>query len=122
MKIKGFAEIMLGFWLLASAFVGFASSGAIINNFIVGIVVVIVSFLIVRSEPWQSWIAGILGFWLIVASCIPFLVSGIGLYLNDIIVGSLIMVVGLSILVPGKKFTHYVDVEKHFNYRDYGSE
>jgi len=107
MKFKGLAEIILGLWLLASAFLGFGPNSSVWNYFIVGIVLVCVSFFLIHGKPQQSWIAGIFGFWLIIDAIAPFLMNEIGLYLNNIIVGLLITVIGLTILVHGKKIIHH---------------
>ena len=103
MKFKGLTEIILGLWLLVSAFLGFGPNSSAWNYFIVGIAVVCASFFLVHGKPQQSWIAGILGFWLIIVAIAPFLESGIGIYLNNIIVGLLITVTGSSIFSSGKK-------------------
>jgi hypothetical protein len=123
MKFKGLAEIIIGLWLLVPAFLGFGPNSFAWNYFIVGIVVVSASFFLIRGEPQQSWIAGILGFWLIIVAIAPFLVSGIGVYLNNIIVGLLITVTGLAILVQGKKLIRHVKkMDEHLSFRNYGSE
>jgi len=123
MKFKGLTEIILGLWLLVSAFLGFGPDGSAWNYFIVGIVLVCVSIFLIHGKPQQSWIAGILGFWLIVAAITPFLVSGIGIYLNNIIVGLLITVTGLAILIHGEKLIRHVKkMDEHLSYRNYGSE
>ena len=123
MKFKGLTEIILGLWLLVSAFIGFGPDGSAWNYFIVGIVLVCVSFFLIHGKPQQSWIAGILGFWLIIVAIAPFLMSGIGTYLNNIIVGLLITVTGLAILAQGKKLIHHLNkMDEHPSYRNYGSE
>jgi hypothetical protein len=108
MKLKGFTQITLGLWLLVSAFFEFAPNSSTWNYFIVGIFVVSASFFLIHGEPQQSWIAGILGFWLIIVAIAPSLMSGIGNYLNNIIVGLLITVTGLTILIYGKKLIRHV--------------
>ncbi len=123
MKFKGLAEIILGLWLLASAFLGFGLNSSTWNYFIVGIVLVCVSFFLIHGKPQQSWIANILGFWLLIVSIAPFLVRGIGIYLNNIIVGLLITFTGLAILVHGKKLIRHLNkMDEHLSYRNYGSE
>jgi hypothetical protein len=122
MKFKGIAEIILGFWLCVSAFVGLSLSGAAINDIIVGIICLSVSFPLAKGRPRQSWIAGVLGFWLIIAGSVPFIGDDMGLYLNDIIVGLMIMAVGLMILVHGKRIGQQVKTVGNINYRNYGSE
>ena len=72
MKFKGLTEIILCLWLLVSAFLGFGTNSSAWNYFIVGIVVVCVNFFLIHGKPQQSWIAGILGFWLIIVAIAPF--------------------------------------------------
>ena len=123
MKFKGLTEMFIGLWLLVSAFLGFGPNSSAWNYFIVGIAVVCASFFLIHGKPQQSWIAGILGFWLIIVAIAPFLVSGIGIYLNNIIVGLLITVTGLAILVHGEKLIRHVKkMDEHLSYRNYGSE
>ena len=123
MKFKGLTEIILGLWLLVSAFLEFGPSSSAWNYFIVGIVVVSASFFLIHGKPQQSWIIGILGFWLIIVAIVPTLISGIGIYLNNIIVGLFITVAGLAILVHGKKLIgHLNKIDEHLSYRNYGSE
>ncbi|MBT8378162.1 MAG: hypothetical protein KJN64_02905 [Ignavibacteria bacterium] len=123
MKIKGLVELILGLWLLVSAFLGFDPNGSVWNYFIVGVVLVGVSFFLIHGKPRQSWIAGVLGFWLIIIAIAPFIVSGMGIYLNNIIVGLLITTTGFAILVHGRKHIHHLKkMDKHLCYRNYGSE
>ncbi len=123
MKVKGLVEMLLGLWLFVSAFLEFGSDGSVWNYFNVGIVLVSVSFFLNQGKPQQSWIAGILGFWLIIVAIAPFLVRGIGVYLNNIIVGLLITVMGLETLVHGEKLIRHVKkMDEHLSYRNYGSE
>jgi len=123
MKFKGLTEIILGLWLFVSAFLGFGPDGSAWNYFIVGIAVVSASFFLIHGEPQQSWIAGILGFWLIIVAIAPFLESGIGIFLNNIIVGLLITVTGSSIFGSGKEaYLSFKKMDEHLSYRNYGSE
>jgi len=123
MKSKGLTEIILGLWLLVSAFLGFDPNSSAWNYFIVGIAVVSASFFLIHGKPQQSWIAGILGFWLIIVAIAPFLENGIGIYLNNIIVGLLITVTGSSIFSSGKEaFSSFKKMDEHLSFRNYGSE
>jgi len=123
MKFKGLTEIILGLWLLVSAFLGFGPDGSAWNYFIVGIVLVSVSFFLIHGEPQQSWITGILGFWLIIVAIAPFLESGISIYLNNVIVGLLITVTGSAIFSSGKEaYSSCKKMDKHLSFRNYGSE
>lgn len=123
MKFKGLTEIILGLWLLVSAFLGFSPDGSAWNYFIVGIAVVCTSFYLIHGKPQQSWVAGILGFWLIIFAYAPFLESGISIYLNNIIVGLLITVTGSSIISSGKEaYSSCKKMDEHLSFSNYGSE
>jgi len=93
-----------------------------LNDIIVGLVVLVSSLCIARVEPWQVWITAILGFWLIVAAFIPDLVSGVGLYLNNGIIGLIGMIVGLAMIAYAKKVVSYTTAQKYHDFRSYGSE
>lgn len=122
MKWKGWINGILGLWLFITVFLGFSSNVYSINGVIVGIVVICASFCIAQGKPWQAWVSGILGFWLIIAAFIPGLVSGIGLYLNNMIAGAIIAAAGFFILRYSKKTPHHETLPEHQNFRDYGAE
>jgi hypothetical protein len=121
-KFKGLSEIILGFWLFVSAFVGLGLAGSTVNDFLVGSICLSVSFFITGGRPWQSWITGILGLWLIVTAFISPLLQGVGIYLNDTIVGSILMAIGLMILIRLNKLAYHIKTGGRINYRNYGSE
>jgi hypothetical protein len=121
MKWKGWIVEIFGLWLLLAAFLRLGPTGYFLNDIIVGIVVFVTSLCIAWAEPREAWITVILGFWLIVAAFHPDLVSGIGLYLNNIIVGLIITATGLVILAHTKKLSNYGD-DKHREFGDYGAE
>jgi hypothetical protein len=93
---------ILGVWLFIAAFLNFAASGNLWNNLIVGIIVGIAGFTMIKAKSWQGWTAGILGIWLIIAAFIPSLQAHMGNMWNGIIVGILLMIAGFWAL-PGKK-------------------
>lgn len=107
---------------VVAAFLRFGPMGYSLNDIIVGLIVLVTSFCIAQAQPWQAGISGVLGFWLIIAAFIPDLVSGIGLYLNNIIVGLVIRVVGLVILAQANKLVHYGSVHEHPNFGNFGAE
>ena len=122
MKFIGLTEMILGIWLFVSAFAGLSLVGSTLNDFLVGSICVSISFFIAGGRPWQSWITGILGLWLIVAALIPPLLHGVGLYLNDIIVGSIIIAIGLMILLRLNELVYHIKTGRRINYSNYGSE
>lgn len=95
---------ILGLWLIAASFLKFGPVGILLDNLIVGIIVGIVGFLVVKIKvsSWQGWTAGILGIWLIVASFIPSLRTYTPNLWNDLITGVLVAIAGFAAL-GGKK-------------------
>ncbi|EKD59062.1 MAG: hypothetical protein ACD_56C00003G0013 [uncultured bacterium] len=82
---------LAGFWLILSSY--FMSLGFSSNEFIVGLLVVIVSLAglySVEQSLWASWVNGILGVWLLVT---PIFVTGMAAAVlwNSIIVGIVIL-------------------------------
>lgn len=122
MKWKGWINEILGLWLFVSVFMGFSSNVYSINDVFVGIVVMYSSFCIAHGKPWQAWVSGILGFWLVIAAFILSLVSGVGLYLNNMVAGTVIAVAGFFILKYSKKMPHHETLQEHQDFGDYGAE
>ena len=122
MKYNGWIAGILGLWPFVATFLRLGPTAYSLNDIIVGLIVLVAGFRFVQGEPLQAWIACILGFWLIVAACIPGLVSGIGLYLNNIIVGLVIAAVGFRVFSDAKKPAHYGGPPQHADFGDYGSE
>jgi len=70
--------------------------GNLWNDLIVGVIVGIAGFTMIKEKSWQGWTAGILGIWLIIAAFIPSLQAHAGNMWNCIIVGVLLMVAGFG--------------------------
>lgn len=92
---------ILGLWLFIAAFLSFTPKGNMWDDLIVGIIVGIAGFTMIKAKAWQGWTAGILGIWLIIAAFIPGLQAHVGNMWNGIIVGILLMIAGFGAL--GKK-------------------
>ncbi len=92
---------ILGLWIFIAAFLNFGQTGNFWNDLIVGIIVAVVGFLMVKEKPWQGWLTGLLGIWLIIAAFIPSLLVGSGNLWNDLIVGVLVMIGGFGALGGG---------------------
>lgn len=123
MKWKGWIAGILGLWLIIELFIGFNPYDYSLIYFLIGMVMVGINLFTSYDKPWQVWFPVILGSWLIIIAITPVLVSGIGIYLNNIIVGLFMIVTGLAILIHEKSIIRNTKkLEKHFNYRDYGSE
>lgn len=87
---------ILGIWLFIAAFLSFSAMGIMWNNLIVGVIVGIAGFTMIKEEAWQGWTAGVLGIWLIIAAFIPALQAHTANMWNGVIVGILLMVAGFG--------------------------
>lgn len=94
---------LLGIWLFIVAFLNFGAQGNKWDDLIVGIIVAIVGYLMIKEKPWQAWLSIIIGIWLIIAAFIPSLVVGAGNMWSLIISGILVMVGGFGALGGGQK-------------------
>ena len=92
---------ILGVWLFIAAFLPFSATGNLWDNLIVGVIVGIAGFTMIKEKAWQGWTAGILGIWLIIAAFIPQLQTHAGNMWDGIIVGILLMVAGFGALQGG---------------------
>ena len=123
MKWKGWIAGILGLWLIIELFIGFNPHDHSLIYFLIGIVMVGISLFTSHDKTWQVWFPVTLGSWLIIIAITPVLVNGIRIYLNNIIIGLFMIVTGLAILIHEKNIIRNAKkLEKHFNYRDYGSE
>jgi len=103
---QGWTTGILGIWIFIAAFLNFAPVGNLWNNLIVGIIVAIAGFAMVKPKPWQGWLAGIVGVWLIIAAFIPSLQTHIGNMWDDAIVGIIFMIAGFAALGKSQESTN----------------
>ncbi|MBN1829910.1 MAG: SPW repeat protein [Deltaproteobacteria bacterium] len=89
---------VLGVWLFIAAFLPFSPMGVLWDDLVVGVIVAITGFAIIKSKSWQGWTAGLLGIWLMIAAFMPSLQAHAGNLWNGIIVGILLMVAGFGAL------------------------
>lgn len=84
-------NLILGAWLIVSAWFLNYSSGAIWNQEILGIIVIVFSLIRIfaPAQQWSSFINGLAGVWLIISPFI-FGFSYAAVYWNDIIVGIIV--------------------------------
>lgn len=93
---QAWTSALLGIWLIIAAFLKLGDAFVLWDNLIVGILVAIAGFAMIKVKSWQGWTAGILGLWLIVAAFIPSLrVYSFNLW-NDLIVGILVAIAGFA--------------------------
>ncbi len=123
MKWKGRIAGILGLWLIIELFIEFNPRDHSLIYFLIGMVIVGISLFTSHDKTWQVWFPVALGSWLIILAITPALVSGIGIYINNIIVGLLLIVTGLTFLVHEKNLIrNFKKLENHLNFRNYGSE
>lgn len=89
---------ILGLWLMVAAFLGFDPTVNLWNNLLVGLIVAIVGYTLVKKKPWQAWVSMVVGVWMIIAAFIPSLTSGQGYLWNDLISGLVIAIGGFGAL------------------------
>ncbi len=96
-KVLSWITVVLGVWLIIAPFIlTFPSAVAMWNSIIVGVIVLILSWIRAAnpaSSPGLSWINAILGLWLIVA---PFVLNmattTMSARWNDIVLGIAVIV------------------------------
>lgn len=89
---------ILGIWLVIAAFLNFSPTGNMWDNLIVGIIVGVLGFTMIKTKAWQGWLSGIVGIWLIIAAFIPSLQAHTGNLWNDLIAGILVAIAGFGAL------------------------
>ena len=95
---KSWTNGILGTWLVVTAFLSFSPTGNMWNNLIVGLIVGIIGFAMIKEKPWQGWTAGIVGTWVFIAAFIPALQLHMPNLWNDLLSGILIAVAGYGAL------------------------
>lgn len=94
---------ILGLWLITAAFLKFGSTANLWNNLLVGIVVAIIGYTIIKQKKWQSWTCMLMGIWMIIAAFIPSLKIDQGYLWNDVISGTIIAIGGFGVLGKSEK-------------------
>lgn len=84
---------LLGLWTGVSAFFGAGPYFYAWNDWIVGVIVALLGFFVVRGRP-AAILAGIVGVWLFIAGFIPGLREGAGMWWNQILVGIALIILG----------------------------
>ena len=110
---QGWTTGILGIWLFIAAFLNLTPTGNLWDNLIVGIVVAIAGFAMLKAKPWQGWTAGLLGLWLIIAAFVPSLQQHAANLWNDAIVGILFMIAGFGALGQSQTTKENKEVGEH---------
>ena len=95
---KGWTNGLLGTWLIIAAFIKFNATGAMWDNLIVGLIVTIVGFMMIKEKPWQGWLGGLSGLALFFAAFVKTLQTGAGYMWTVLILGLLIAIAGYGAL------------------------
>lgn len=98
-----FANMSLGFWLIASAFaLGLRSTALQASDIASGALVILLALLSLSRRPfwqlWAPWANSLVGLWLLFAPLV-FWAPTAAAYANDTIVGTLVVV--FAVLAPG---------------------
>lgn len=95
---QGWTIAALGLWLITAAFLKFDSTANLWNNLLVGLIVAIIGYTILKQKKWSSWTCMIMGGWMILAAFIPSLTIDEGYVWNDAISGTIIAIGGFTAL------------------------
>jgi hypothetical protein len=90
-----YANIGLGIWLFASAFIWPHSSAQMTNTWVTGVITVIVGIVSIGAPRWR-YINTIVGAWLIISGFALPRVTG-GTFWNNLLVGIAILLVSLVV-------------------------
>ena len=98
-----FANMVLGVWLITSAFaLGLGSRGLQASDVASGVLVILLATLSLSARPfwklWAPWANSLVGVWLLFAPLVFWAPTAAG-YANDTLVGALVVV--FAILAPG---------------------
>ena len=87
---------LLGIWMVIASFTAMSTYANGWNDWIVGIISIVLGFSISRDHMWQRGLAGVVGIWLFISGFIPSLRFGHSLIGNDVIVGILLIIAGFA--------------------------
>ena len=121
MIVKNYICGILGLWLIISSFfqnTGFNS----INNLFVGIILIVMCMYTTEGRTVFSWIISVIGLWLIIGAFISGVISGTGLYLNNIITGLLVAGIGVYQIFHQSKKAVYHPEDEDQDFSNFGAE
>ncbi len=93
---QAWTNAILGLWLIIAAFLSFSPIGNLWDNLLVGVIVAIAGFAMIKEKSWQGWLSAIMGIWLIIAAFIPLLQAHTGNLWNDLLSGILVTIAGFG--------------------------
>jgi hypothetical protein len=95
MSTARWTTTVVGLWIVLSAFLGLGDQGYFWNDVLAGAIGVGSGLALTRDSTWEGWTVAVLGLWMAIASIIPALHAGAGVYWNNILVGAAVAVLGL---------------------------
>jgi len=108
-----FANMILGFWLIANAFaLGYRSVPLQVSDIVSGVLVIFLAILSVTATGavkfWSPWLNSLVGVWLFFAPLV-FWAPTSAVYSNDTLIGALVVV--FAILAPGMPMAKGMSME-----------
>lgn len=97
MKSTGAIIGIFGIWTIISGLLPLAPSAATWNNTFVGLIIGVAGFSLVHVFRGSGAVSGILGLWLIISGLIPAITTSGLLIANNVLVGVIVAVAGLSV-------------------------
>ena len=98
-RVASLADIILGLWLLFSAFLWRTSPAHMVNAALIGVASVTLGAVALRGHGWARWLVGGLAVWLVVSLWVLPRGSA-SLVANHLFVGTLLF--GFSVLPTGR--------------------
>lgn len=94
MRWQDWLNLALGAWLFVMPFFGVVpmASPAAVNGFFFGSVIAVISVAaLVKEQPWEEWVNGVIGLWLIAAPFVlGFTLGGVAMW-SSVIIGLFIV-------------------------------
>jgi hypothetical protein len=87
---------LAGVWLIAAAFVVPDGTLAVYNNWLVGFVATIAAIMMSGNRRWERPLAATATIWLFISGFVPSVLSGRPLMMNELVIGVLLVVAGIS--------------------------
>lgn len=87
---------LLGIWMVIAPFLTMPVNGNTWNDWAIGVITIALGLSLDAEHAWQKIVTVLLGIWMLLSGFLPVLSAGRGLQVNDVAVGVLLIIVGLS--------------------------
>lgn len=87
---------LLGIWIAITPIFGASPAFYAWSHWIVGAIVAVLGFSMTARRTTAGWLSGILGVWLFIAGFMNGLLSGGGLWWDNLLVGLALLVIGFA--------------------------